>query len=82
MGTEKAVVLEPNQNYVCGNVLLALNKQHAFKIVGNQVEHDEKVIEKLELDKLCEDKEYLNQIMNEPAKYLPYKEMPVQAQVP
>ena len=49
MGGDKATELEPHLNYVCANVLIALNLSHAFKVVGNMVEHDDKIIKTMEL---------------------------------
>ena len=63
LGPEKGALLEPNKNFVCGNILLALNRGRAFKIVkGNQVEHDGERTKNLTLDmnNLCEDTLFLD----------------------
>jgi len=67
--------LEPHLNYVCANVLLALNLSHAFKVVGNMVEHNDKIVKTMELkiDQLCEDMDLIANIMSEPQKYLPFR---------
>ena len=50
MGGEQATFLQSKEHYVCGNVLLSLNRQGAFKLLPNNlVEHDSSAVKSMHL---------------------------------
>lgn len=73
-------MLEPHETYVCGNVLLTLNRLGAFRLVkGNGVEHDAGIIKNMQFkaDDRGQDLDFLALVMRDPAQFLPNKETPI-----
>jgi hypothetical protein len=45
MPAEHQTLLHEKESYVCGNVLLSLNRLGAFKLAqGNQIEHNSEIV--------------------------------------
>jgi hypothetical protein len=67
-------VLQPHQTYVCGNVLLSLYQQGAFKLLKQQsIEHDSATVTsmKFKLDDRGQNLDFLSLVMKDPATHLP-----------
>lgn len=63
---------------MCGNVLLSLNRQGAFKLMSkNLVEHDPAVVKSmhLKLDEMGQQDDFCQKVMTDPQNYLPNKEV-------
>ena len=62
MPAEHQTLLHEKESYVCGNVLLSLNRLGAFKLAqGNQIEHNSEIVKtmKFQMDQESENFEFL-----------------------